>query len=161
MATPMTDEELELEEMNRKLICRIRDTETYFEAATSNLAALEKSYESLKAVLGVATADMEQSQSETSHDGDHLHSSENGSDEWKSEVADLQAELEAWQRSSRDHIAEVCSLWAFLVKKRDEAESLRHESVQGEHRDLSAQLPESGRSQHETDKIDQEQEVEN
>jgi len=111
---------------------------------------------------------MERAQSETLQAGYRLQSSEKVSDECKREVADLQSELETWQRGSRDHIAEVRSLWAQLVKLHDEAENLRRESrtLQGEHRDLSTQLPESGRSQHETGKIDKtgrcrEQEEEN
>jgi len=137
--------------MNRKLMVRIR-----------------QDYECLKALLGDATVDMERAQSETSQAGDSLQSSEKVSDEYKREVAHLQSELETWQCGSRDHIAEVRSLWAQLVKLHNEAENLRRESrtLQGEHRDLCTQLPESGRSQHETGKIDKtgrcrEQEEEN
>jgi len=138
----------EMEEMKRKLTVNIRDTETYLKAATSNLVDLEENYECLKAVLGNATVNMERSQSETSQAGDHQQSSEKESDEWKRKVADLQSELEAWQRGSRAHIAEVRSLWAHLVKSRYEDESLRRESktLQDENRDLSTQLPESGRN---------------
>jgi len=61
-----------------------------------------------------------------------------------------------WQRGSRYHIAGIRSLWAHIVNLHDEAESLRRESgtLQGEHHGPSTQLPESGRSQHETDEID-------
>ena len=155
----------ELEEMSRKLMVRIRHTKTYLEAATSILADLDQDYECLKALLGDATVDMERTQSETSQAGDSLQSSEKVSDVYKLEVAHLQSKLETWQRGSRDHIAEVRSLWAQLVNLHDEAENLRREprTLQDEHRDLSTQLPESGRSQHETDKTGrrQEQEEEN
>jgi len=105
----------ELEEMNRKLMVRICDTEMYLEAATSILADLEQDYECLKALLGDATVDMERAQSETSQAGDRMQSSEKVSDECKHEVTDLQSELETWQRGSRDHIAEVRSLWTQIV----------------------------------------------
>jgi len=72
----------ELEEMNRKLMVRIRQTETYLEAATSILADLEQDYECLKALLGDATVDKERVQSETSQAGDRLQSFEKVSDEY-------------------------------------------------------------------------------
>jgi len=145
----------ELEEMSRKLIVRIRQTETYLEAATSIFADLEHDYECLKALLGDATVDMEQAQAETSQAGNRLQSSEKVFDEYKRKVAHLQSELETWQCGSRHHIAVVRSLWAQLVNLHDKADYLRLESktFQGEHRGLPTQLPESGRSQHETGKI--------
>ena len=146
----------ELDEMNRKLIVKIRDTEAYLEAAIGILADLEQDYECLKAVLGDATVDMERSQSEMSQAGVHQQSSGKVSDGCKRELAHLQSELESWQRGSRDHIAGICSLWAHLVNLHDEAESLRRESgtLQGEHHGPSTQLPESGHSQHDTDEIE-------
>ena len=49
-------------------------------------------------------------------------------DEWKRKVADLQAELEASQRDSRAHAAEVYKLKAQLEEAQDGAESLRREA---------------------------------
>ena len=49
-------------------------------------------------------------------------------DEWKRKVADLQAELEASQRDSRTHAAEVYKLRAQLEEVQDGAESLRRET---------------------------------
>jgi len=98
----------ELDEMNRKLIVKIRDTEAYLEAAIGILADLEQDYEQV--VLGAATVDIDRSQPETSQAWVHQQSFGKVSDGCKRELAHLQSELESWQRGSRDHIAGIRSL---------------------------------------------------
>jgi len=69
-----------------------------------------------------------QSQSAASQAEKRQRSCDKVVDQWKRKVADLQAELEASQRDSRAHAAEVYKLRAQLEEAQDGAESLRRES---------------------------------
>jgi len=69
-----------------------------------------------------------QSQSAASQAEKRQRSFDKVVDEWKRKVADLQAELEASQRDSRTHAAEVYKLRAQLEEAQDGAESLRRET---------------------------------
>jgi len=69
-----------------------------------------------------------QSQSAASQAEKRQRSFDKVLDEWKRKVADLQAELEASQRDSRAHAAEVYKLRAQLEEAQDGAEALRRET---------------------------------
>ncbi|KAK6104848.1 Myosin tail family protein [Brugia pahangi] len=152
----------ELEEVRRKQGIKINELQEALEQANQKIITLEKARSRLLGDLDDAQVDVERANATASQ----LEKKQKGFDalvdEWKKKADDMSAELDSVQREVRNLSTDLFKMKTTHEEYFDTAEGLRHENkaLSNEIKDLTDQLGEGGRSQHEMQKMIRRLEIE-
>ncbi|XP_067403969.1 LOW QUALITY PROTEIN: myosin-13-like [Emydura macquarii macquarii] len=144
----------ELEEAKKKLAQRLQESEEQLEAVNSRCASLEKTKQRLQGEVDDLMVDMERSSGACAALDKKQRNLDKVLAEWKQQYQESQAELEAAQRESRSLSAELFRLKNAYEEVLDQSETVKRENknLQQEISDLTEQIAEAGKTNHELEK---------
>ncbi|VDN05641.1 unnamed protein product [Thelazia callipaeda] len=152
----------EVEEVRRKQAIKINELQEALEQANQKIASLDKAKSRLLGDLDDAQVDVERANATASH----LEKKQKGFDalvdEWKKKTDDLAAELDGAQRETRNLSTDLFKMKTMHEELLETIEGLRRENkgLSNEIKDLTDQLGEGGRSQHDMQKAIRRLEIE-
>ncbi|GAB0197890.1 myosin-13 [Grus japonensis] len=144
----------ELEEAKKKLAQRLQDSEEQIDTLNSKCASLEKTKQRLQGEVNDLMIDMERSNAACAAFDKKQRNFDKVLAEWKQKYQESQAELEAAQKESRSLSIETFRIKNAYEEMLDQAETVRRENknLQQEISDLTEQIAESGKVNHELEK---------
>ncbi|NWH18776.1 MYH4 protein, partial [Grus americana] len=144
----------ELEEAKKKLAQRLQDSEEQIDTLNSKCASLEKTKQRLQGEVDDLMIDMERSNAACAAFDKKQRNFDKVLAEWKQKYQESQAELEAAQKESRSLSIETFRIKNAYEEMLDQAETVRWENknLQQEISDLTEQIAESGKVNHELEK---------
>ncbi|XP_065271384.1 myosin-13 [Emys orbicularis] len=144
----------ELEEAKKKLAQRLQESEEQTEAINSRCASLEKTKLRLQGEVDDLMTDMERSNAACAAFDKKQRNFDKVLAEWKQKYQESQSELEAAQRESRSLSAEIFRIKNAYEEVLDQFETVKRENknLQQEISDLTEQIAEAGKMNHELEK---------
>uniref|UniRef100_A0A674JCN7 Myosin-13 n=1 Tax=Terrapene triunguis TaxID=2587831 RepID=A0A674JCN7_9SAUR len=144
----------ELEEAKKKLAQRLQESEEQTEAINSRCASLEKTKLRLQGEVDDLMTDMERSNAACAAFDKKQRNFDKVLAEWKQKYQESQSELEAAQRESRSLSAEIFRMKNAYEEVLDQFETVKRENknLQQEISDLTEQIAEAGKTNHELEK---------
>ncbi|XP_034645791.1 myosin-13 [Trachemys scripta elegans] len=144
----------ELEEAKKKLAQRLQESEEQTEAINSRCASLEKTKLRLQGEVDDLMTDMERSNAACAAFDKKQRNFDKVLAEWKQKYQESQSELEAAQRESRSLSAEIFRMKNAYEEVLDQFETVKRENknLQQEISDLTEQIAEAGKMNHELEK---------
>ncbi|XP_065419059.1 myosin-13 [Chrysemys picta bellii] len=144
----------ELEEAKKKLAQRLQESEEQTEAINSRCASLEKTKLRLQGEVDDLMTDMERSNAACAAFDKKQRNFDKVLAEWKQKYQESQSELEAAQRESRSLSAEIFRMKNAYEEVLDQFETVKRENknLQQEISDLTEQIAETGKTNHELEK---------
>lgn len=151
----------EVEELKKKFVARLQETETQLEAVVSKAMGLEKAKNRAQLEIESLLGELEKSQSVNAQNEKRQRQFDKLVEEWKRKVADLQVELDSAQKESRSHATEVYKIKSQVDESRETIETLRRDNknLSQEIHDLTDALGQSNQKLQEVEKVSRRHEI--